>query len=64
MQTNFPWTNLKPGEGFFVPCLDVMEVRERGLLAAIPHRIRANAKIVIRQGRLGVWFYRKALYAR
>jgi hypothetical protein len=64
MQPTFPWTSLKPGEGFFVPCLDVWKVREQGLSAALPLRIKVDAKIGIKSGVLGVWFYRKKVYLR
>ena len=55
----YPWAKLKPGEGFFVPGLDVEKVRELGLRAAIPHRINAQAIAGVKGNRIGVWFYRK-----
>ena len=59
MEIIYPWAKLKPGEGFFVPGLDVEKVRELGLRAALPHRIQARAIIGIRKNQIGVWFYRK-----
>ena len=58
MVTNYPWQKLKPGEGVFVPTLDLQKEKERGLTAAL--RVITNAKAVygIRAGCLGVWFYR------
>ncbi len=57
MEIRYPWTKLKPGEGFFVPGLDVQKIKERGLMAALPLRIRAQAVIGIREKKIGVWFY-------
>ena len=58
MVTNYPWQKLKPGEGFFVPTLDLQKEKERGLTAAL--RVITNAKAVygIKDGVIGVWFYR------
>jgi hypothetical protein len=60
MVTNYPWQKLKPGEGFFVPTLDLQKEKERGLTAAL--RVITNAKAVygIKDGVIGVWFYRPA----
>lgn len=56
----YPWTKLSKGEGFFIPCLDTAKVFEDGLKAALrEHMLDARAVQCIRQGRLGVWFYRK-----
>jgi len=54
----FPWTDLRPTEGFFVPTLDPEKTKELGLRAAVPHRIRAAATPCIKDGLLGVWFCR------
>jgi hypothetical protein len=55
----WPWEKIEKGQGFFVPALDVAKVREQGLLAAVPLKITdARAKLCIKQGRLGVLFYR------
>ena len=58
MVTNYPWQKLKPGEGFFVPTLDLQKEKERGLTAALRVITNAKAVYVIRAGYLGVWFYR------
>jgi hypothetical protein len=59
MRKCFPWDRLERGQGFFVPALDLEAVREAGLLAAVPLRLKdARAMYAIRQGRLGVFFYR------
>lgn len=57
MTVKFPWDKLEPGQGFFVPCLDVARIRELGLKAALPYRFKAEATPGIREGKLGVWFY-------
>lgn len=55
----FPWSKLEPGQGFFVPGLDVARVRELGLRAAMHHPgLKAKATPGIRRGLLGVWFTR------
>lgn len=56
LSVDFPWATTEPGQGFFVPCLDVAETRERGLRAAIPYRMKVEATPMIRGGLLGVWF--------
>lgn len=59
MLRNYPWENLSKGQGFFVPALDLEAVRQAGLLAAVPLKIKdARAMFVIKQGLLGVFFYR------
>ena len=59
MLKTYPWGRVKPGQGFFVPALDLAAEREAGLLAAVKQRVtNARAVFVIKQGRLGVWFYR------
>jgi hypothetical protein len=62
MLRHYPWNRLEKGQGFFVPALDLEAVRQAGLLAAVPLRIKdARAQFGIRQGRLGVLFYRLPL---
>ena len=56
---SFPWDKTEPGQGFFVPCLDLEKMRRVGLMAATPHRIRADGVPGIYKGRLGIWFFRK-----
>ena len=55
----FPWARIKKGEGFFIPCLNVNKVRNAGLNAALPLRIfDAKAYPAIKDGLMGVWFFR------
>lgn len=61
MPSYFPWDRLDRGQGFFVPALDLDAMREAGLLAAVPLRLKdARAAYGIKDGQLGVLFYRKA----
>ena len=56
---NYPWEKTKKGQGFFVPALDLHAVRIEGLSRAHELRIfRAKAIFCIKDGKLGVWFYR------
>jgi len=59
MLKNFNWETLKPGECIFVPTLDVYKTREMGLRAAICHGTKTYAKIGIKDGLLGVLFFRR-----
>ena len=55
----FPWEKLEPGQGFFVPCLDTDAVREAGLKETLSIlMLDARATTGIRNGLMGVWFYR------
>lgn len=55
----FPWHSVGKGQGFFVPCLNVEEVRQAGLNAALQYHIfGAKAYPAIKDGLSGVWFYR------
>ena len=55
----FPWQRVEKGQGFFVPCLDLENVRLKGLNEALSQRLfDAKASPGIRDGLLGVWFYR------
>jgi hypothetical protein len=59
MLKQYPWTRVELHQGFFVPALDLKAVREAGLKAAIQQRVfDGRAVYVIKQGQLGVWFYR------
>ena len=58
MKVNYPWSSLKPGEGFFVPAIDVEKARELGLRSAVGQRVWGKAVICIKDGLLGVWFFR------
>jgi hypothetical protein len=54
----YPWTKLKKGQGFFIPCLDPEAVKVEGLKAAVRYRcFYAKAKIGIKNGKTGVMFY-------
>ena len=56
---HYPWEQTEKGQGFFVPCLDTAAVREEGLKAAIKLRLLdARATPGIRNGFMGVWFFR------
>jgi hypothetical protein len=55
----FPWLSVDKGKGFFVPCLNTEEIRDAGLKEALRNRVfDAKAKVGIRQGLMGVWFFR------
>lgn len=59
-QRLFPWQSVERGQGFFIPCLNLQEVQSAGLKQALLHRILdAQARPGIRDGKIGVWFYRK-----
>lgn len=56
----YPWSRLKPGQGFFVPCVDTAKTTEEGLKAAVAVRaFDAITKVGIIEGRLGVLFARR-----
>jgi hypothetical protein len=58
---HYPWEQTEKGQGFFIPCLDTTAVREEGLKAAIKLRLLdARATPGIRNGFMGVWFFRVA----
>ena len=48
MLKNFNWENLKPGEGIFLPAIDVYKAREMGLRAAILPGVKTYAKVGIK----------------
>ena len=54
----YPWADVAPGQGFFVPCLDTQKTRLEGLQAAAALHIKAQARVAICRGRYGVWFFR------
>lgn len=60
MKKVYPWDKVQPGEGFFVPTLDVDKVKMEGLLAAVPYRFKVDAWNAIKDGLVGVWFCRRA----
>ena len=56
----FPWTKIEKGQGFFVPCLDTAAIKREGLNKALTMRLfDAKATPCIRDGLIGVWFYRQ-----
>lgn len=59
MKVIYPLADLKPGEAFFVPGLDVQKVKEGGMSAALQYRYRMKAVVGIKEGRLGVLFVRQ-----
>jgi hypothetical protein len=59
LPVQYPWKNLEKGQGFFIPCLDTETVKADGLQKALGYRFfDARAKVGIKQGRIGVLFYR------
>ena len=58
LRIHYPWTELYPGEGFFVPCLDTALIREMGLREALKLKM-LNARAIpgIRDELIGVWFF-------
>jgi len=60
LSIQYPWKNLKRGQGFFVPCLDTAAIKREGLNKALTLRLfDAQAVPCIHGGLIGVWFYRK-----
>ncbi len=57
-RVRFPWSEVLPGQGFFVPCLDTEKMRLLGLRAALHHGVEAEATAGICGGRFGLWFFR------
>lgn len=58
----WPWSKVKQGQGFFVPCLDTEATKKAGLTAALRNRVfNAQAHVGIRDGRMGVLFSRGTL---
>ena len=59
MLYRYPWEQLSKGQSFFVPALDLAAEREAGLIAAVKCHLKdARAVYCIKQGKLGVLFYR------
>lgn len=62
LQVNYPWATLSRGEGFFVPSLDVEKTKAEGLGKALGyHLFDARADVGIKDGLIGVWFFRLGL---
>jgi hypothetical protein len=59
LSIRYPWKSLEKGQGFFVPCLDTAAIKREGLNKALSLRLfDARATPCIREGLIGVWFYR------
>jgi hypothetical protein len=59
LNIHYPWEQTARGQGFFVPCLDTETVRSDGLRKALGMRLLdARAYAAIKDGKIGVWFYR------
>jgi hypothetical protein len=60
LKIHWPWHKLEKGQGFFIPCLDTEALRVEGLDKALEVRIfNAQCVVCIKNGRIGLWFYRK-----
>lgn len=60
LSIRYPWKGLERGQGFFVPCLDTEAIKREGLNKALSLRLfDARAEPSIRDGLIGVWFYRR-----
>lgn len=59
LKIHYPWSQLKKGNGFFVPCIDPEAVKLDGFRKALGHRVfDAKARVGVKAGQFGVWFYR------
>ena len=59
LSIRYPWEGLEKGQGFFVPCLDTAAIKREGLNKALSLRLfDARVTPCIRDGLIGVWFYR------
>jgi hypothetical protein len=56
LTVKYPWLDLPPYGGFFVPTLDFAKTREEGLKEALRHRIRGKAEPAIVDGKIGLLF--------
>jgi hypothetical protein len=60
LDIRWPWQRLEKGQGFFIPCLDAEALRMEGLDKALEARIfNAQCVACIKNGQIGLWFYRK-----
>jgi hypothetical protein len=60
LRVQWPWDRVGNGQGFFIPCLDPKPLMVEGLKQALHHRIfNAGASIGVRDGLVGVIFYRQ-----
>jgi len=58
VSVHFPWIDTPVKGGFFVPTLELEQIREDGLRAAVFYKMTGKATYVVKDGRLGVWFTR------
>ena len=59
LRVKYPWSQLERGQGFFVPCIDPQTVKADGLHEALRYRLfDARGRIGVKNGFIGVWFYR------
>ena len=59
LTVRYPWSQLKKGQGFFVPCLDTAKTYEEGIKAAVTARaFDAKGFVGVLNGQLGVLFVR------
>jgi hypothetical protein len=59
LSITYPWSKVEKGQGFFVPCLDTAAIKREGLNKALTLRLfDAKAIPSIRNGLIGVWFFR------
>lgn len=56
LKINYPWLQLPPKGGFFVPTLNFAKTREEGLKEGLRYRIRGKAEPAIKDGKIGLWF--------
>ena len=55
----YPWHEVKKGEGFFVPGLNVKQIRKEGMTAALLLRYKIKTLIGVKAGVYGVMFLRR-----
>ena len=55
----YPWKKTSVERGFFVPTLNPEKTIEEGLRASVRYRIRPIATYGIKDGLIGVWFFRR-----
>ena len=59
LRLRFPWKKIEKGQGFFIPCLNTDEMTKLGMGAALRCRVfNAKAHVAVRDGLIGVWFFR------
>jgi hypothetical protein len=58
IRVHYPWLEVPPKGGFFVPTLKFEEVKVNGLKAALYHQVVAKAEVGRKDGKIGVWFTR------